>query len=363
MAHQAHALPWHSLASVLQYKFSYHIEPQRKDITLKQKESKKEESKKEEGEPKEIAYFCRALAQRVREFSQTERAKYDSGDSYRKRAEAWVKAAEADGGQSRPGTRLVYPDVMLNRYFGGQDGSDDDRFRNHLWGGRGLQRVSTWTNPDGSRIDHADTLKLMMMEAAEMPPALSASPASETTSLRKDVMESMLLMANHPVIGPNLVSLLNLHHGHHFGLVRVAEEGLRSYLYLNLLVAMQENGSGVCDPAKDEKGFDIPDRKNYMNLASFDRMLRSVAGNYDGDAQNLPHWNFYYPRVEHSWDSESPKDVLADREALAEYLKGVWRVLAIYDLVLMEAGRDSDLETLCRHAINDNFDLRLDTWS
>ncbi|KAK6857692.1 hypothetical protein PG995_005391 [Apiospora arundinis] len=331
MAHQAHALPWHSLASLLQYRFSYHVEPQRKEIVLKQKDWKKKAS-----EPKEIAYFCRAFAERVREFSQTERAKYDSGDIYRKRAKAWIKAAEANGGQSRPGARPVYPDVMQNRYFGKQDGSDDDRFRNHLWGHPDLQRVSTWSSCDGSRLAHADTLKLMMMEAAGTPPALSISSVS-----KKEVMESMLLLANHPVTGPNLISLLHLHHGHHFGLIRVAEEGVRSYVYLNLLVAMQENGSDVCDSAKDKKGFEIPGRKNYMNLVSFERILDSVAGNYDGDSQNLPHWDFYYPRIECWWDDKNPKDVLADREALAEYLKGVWRVLAI----------------------NDSFDLRLDMWS
>lgn len=342
----------------MQYKFSYHLEPQRKEIVLKQKDFKDKAS-----EPKEIAYFCRAFADRVREFSQTERAKYDAGASYRKRAEAWVKAAEADGGQSMPGARPVYPDVMRNRYFGEQDGSDYDRFRNHLWGHPGLQCVSKWTSRDGNRLAHADTLKLMMIESAGTPPALSASSGPEAESLQRDVTESMLLLANHPVTGPNLVSLLNMHHGHHFGLIRVAEEGIRSYVYLNMLVAMQENGSDVCDPAKDEKGVEIPGRKNYMNLVSFERMLGSVAGSYDGDAQNLPHWDFYYPRVERWWDDKNPKDVLADREALAEYLKGVWRVLVIYDLVLREAGEDSDLETQCRYAINNNFNLKLDTWS
>ncbi|KAK8011997.1 amidase [Apiospora arundinis] len=252
---------------------------------------------------------------------------------------------------------------MQNRYFGEQDGSDDDRFRNHLWGHRDVQCVSTWRSCDGHRLARADTLKLMMMEAARTPPAISVSSSPEAESLLKDVMESMLLLANHPVTGPNLVSLLHLHHGHHFGLIRVAEEGVRSYVYLNLLVAMQENGSDVCDPAKDKKGFEIPGRKNYMNLVSFERMLDSVAGSYDGDAQNLPHWDFYYPRVERRWDRKSPKDVLADREALAEYLKGVWRVLVIYDLILREAGGNSDLETQCRQAINDNFDLKLDMWS
>ncbi|KAK8012145.1 SGNH hydrolase-type esterase domain-containing protein [Apiospora arundinis] len=333
MAHQAHALPWHSLASLLQYRFSYHVEPQRKEIVFKKRDWKDKAS-----EPKEIAYFCRAFVGRVREFSQTERAKYDSGDIYRKRAEAWIKAPEAEGGQSRPLARPVYPDVMQNRYFGKEDRSDDDRFRNHLWGHPDLQLISTWSSRDGSRLAHADTLKLMMMEAAGAPPALSASSGPEAESLQKDVMESMLLLANHPVTGPNLVSLLHLHHGHHFGLIRVAEEGVRSYIYLNMLVAMQENGSDVCDPAKDEKGSEIPGRKNYMNLVSFERMLNSVAGNYDGDAQNLPHWDFYYRRVKGWWDYKNPKNVLADRKALAEYLKGVWRVLVIYDLVLREAG-------------------------
>ncbi|KAK6852868.1 hypothetical protein PG995_011419 [Apiospora arundinis] len=358
MAHQAHALPWHTLASLFHYRFSYHVEPQRKEIGLKQKDWEEKAS-----EPKAIAYFCRAFAERVREFAQTERAKHDSGDIYRKRAEAWIKAAEANGGQSRPGERPVYPDVMQNRYFGELDGSDDDRFRNHFWGHPALQGVSTWSSRDGNRLAHADTLKLMMMEAAGTPPALSASSGPEAESLQKDAIETMLLLANHPVTGPNLVSLLHLHHGHHFGLIRVAEEGVRSYVYLNLLVAMQENGSDICDPAKDEEGFEIPGRKNYMNLVSFERMLGSVAGSYDGDAQNLPHWDFYYPRVAGGWDDNNLKDVLADREALAEYLKGVWRVLVIYDLVLREAGGDSDLETRCRQAINDNFGLRLDMWS
>ncbi|KAK7911123.1 hypothetical protein PG985_013604 [Apiospora marii] len=352
MAHQAHALPWHSLATALQYKFPYHVEPKRKETTLTQKDWKDKAT-----EPKEIAHFCRAFAQRVREFSQTERAKYDASGAYRKRAEAWVKAAGADG------ARPVYPDAMQDHYFGQLDGSDDDRFRNHFWGHPRLQGVSAWTSPDGNRIGHADTLKLMMVEAAGTPPALSASSGPEAETLKKDVMESMLLLANHPVIGPNLVSLLNLHHGHHFGLIRVAEEGIRSYIYLNMLVATEENGTAVCGPAKDEQYVEIPGRKQYMVLPSYESMLRSVAGNYDGDAQNLPHWDFYYPRDQGGWDDKNPKDVLADREALAEYLKGIWRTLVIYDLVLTEAGGSSGLETQCRHAINDNFGLELDMWS
>lgn len=356
MAHQAHALPWHSLATALQYKFPYHVEPKGKENALAQKDWKAKET-----EPKEIAHFCRTFAQRVREFSQTERAKYDASGSYRKRAEAWIRAAEADdGGQPGSGARPVYPDAMQTRYFGQQDGSDDDRFRNHLWGRPGLQRVSAWRSQDGNRIGHADTLKLMMVEAAGMPPALSASSGPEAESLQRDVMESMLLLANHPVYGPNLVSLLNMHHGHHYGLIRVAEEGIRSYVYLNMLVATEDNGTSLCGPAKDEQYVEIPGRKQYMNLPSFERMLRSVAGSYDGDAQNLPHWEFYYPRDETSWDERNPKDVLADREALAEYLKGVWRTLVIYDLVLTEAGGSSDLEMICRQAINDNFGLELD---
>lgn len=352
MAHQAHALPWNTLGSLFQYKFSHTIEPQRKEIILIQKES----------EPKEIAYFCRAFAQRVRDFSQSERAKFDSCDIYQRRAESWVKAATNGGQPGSEEVRLVFPEVFNDRYFGPSDGSDDDRFRNHLcWGDTYLQSVSEWSKEEllGSRIDYGDTLKLMMMEAAGTSPALSASPAPEAASLKKHVMESMLLLANHPATRSNLRSFVNMHHGHHFGVSRVAEEAVRSYMYLNLLVAMQENRSDVCNPAKDEDGLEIPGQKNYMNLLSFKRMLNSVAGTYDGDSQNLVHWDFFYNRIELGWDHENPKDILEDREALAEYLKSIWRVLVVYDLVIREAGGDPDLEGECRRALIDNHDLKL----
>ncbi|KAK8017902.1 hypothetical protein PG991_007092 [Apiospora marii] len=97
MAHQAHALPWNTLASHFKYKMSYHDHPQRKDIF-----------RSEKGEAsKEIEYFCRALAKRVQEFAETGRAKFRPQAELRARAEQWTKA----------GGRKVYPDELQRRYF------------------------------------------------------------------------------------------------------------------------------------------------------------------------------------------------------------------------------------------------------
>lgn len=342
MAHQTHALPWNTLASLFRYKADPKLEPAFNDIVFLHKGT----------EPKEIDYFCRALATQVSAFATTERAKFPPSDAYRQRAEAWASEAR----RARPGTavRPVFPDAVQARYFGPQDGSDADRFRNHLWGGDGLQRVEAWAGDlYAARRRYDDTLKLMMLEAAGAPPALSASPAAAAAAgvpdLRTELMESLLLLANHAEIRAQFAVFVTEPYGD-YGLSRVPEEGLRSYVFANLLAALQDGGA-------PDVGAPGPARPRYLDLPSYRRMLSSVAGTYDGDPQNLMHWDFYLERSDRSWDQDRLRDVLADRAALADYLKALWRVLVVYVVVLREAGREPDMARYCKIALKDLFDM------
>lgn len=44
------------------------------------------------------------------------------------------------------------------------------------------------------------------------------------------------------------------------------------------------------------------------------------------------------------------RDVLEDLEALREYLKGIWRVMVVYDMLVKEAGGDPNWEKECKVA-------------
>lgn len=357
MAHQTHALPWNTLASHLKYMYSHTHEPKRKDIFPLHKENQE----------KEVDYFCRTFAQRVREFADTERAKFAPQETYKRRARTWTESAPdrdmvTTTPPRGPERRTVYPRPFLARYFGsGADGQDGRLWYRH--GEAVGQNVSRWAedNVAGAGVCYADMLKLMMIEAAGAPPALTASPSTpEAAPLRHHITETLLLLANHPET--NLLGLVELHHGHHFGLSRVAEEGVRAYVYVNLLIALQERGSEIGAPATDENGVQDPARPIYRDLLTYRQMLDSVAGTYDGDTQNLIHWDFFLPRTEDSWDLDTPKDILADKETLVEYLKGVWRNLVIYDMVIREAGGDSELESRCKFALNASFDMKMDVY-
>ncbi|KAK7972539.1 hypothetical protein PG988_006673 [Apiospora saccharicola] len=351
MAHQAHALPWNTLAKHYKYKVSYVHEPQRKDIFPAEKGS----------DSKEIDYFCRALAQRVQEFAETERAKYRPQAEFQDRAKGWTKSVvpssssshtPSSGGKTE--TRMVIPEELEERYFEEGRGKNGLPSRVAAMHCGGLQDLSKWTEgPWGSKTFHADAIKVMMMEAAGTPPAICAAPGH--AALKERVMESLLLVANKPEA--DLLVFLDRQRGHRHPVCAAAEEAIRVYLYLNLLVVMHEKGdSDVCDYVRDEStGEEITGRRNYMDLKSYRRLLNSAAGEYDGDAHNLVHWDYFYTRGEDDWNRDESKDVLADMEGLKEYLKGVWRILVVYDLLAREAGADPALEEMCRTTLDISF--------
>ncbi|KAK7946285.1 uncharacterized protein PG986_010606 [Apiospora aurea] len=193
MAHQAHALPWNTLAEHYKYKMSYTHEPQRKDIFPDDKGS----------DSKEIDFFCRALAARVQEFAATERAKYRPQAELRARAGTWTKSAMTDA----------------FRYFeeGHEEGADLPT-RVAAMHSKDLRPLSQWTDcAHGSRIGHADAIKIMLMEAGGVAPAICASapPGKDTSALRTEIMESLLLIANKPEA--KLPTFITARHGHRHG--------------------------------------------------------------------------------------------------------------------------------------------------
>ena len=129
---------------------------------------------------------------------------------------------------------------------------------------------------------------------------------------------------------------------------RVAEEALKVYLYLNLLVAVRENGADVYEsPLETEPPLQngLPSRHNYLDFASCERVLDSVTGTYDGDGQNLVHREFLLTESAASRGPQRRKrHVFANLDALREYLKAVWRIMVVYHAVICEAGGEPGWE-------------------
>lgn len=247
--------------------------------------------------------------------------------------------------ESRPERRKVVPDDVWAANHGDGIFSPSD------------QNVDAWLLEPGSGygswIGGGDIIKLLMMEAAGASPAMSSKSTlnAEGKDRRREAMETLLLMANHPQM--KILSLRHMHWGHHFGVSRVAEEAVKAYVYLNLLVAMREQGSDVCDAGDGEK----EKRRRYMDLGSYQRMLSSVAGSYDGDAQTLVHREFFLgdSSTAATFGDTLNIDVVGDMEKLKEYLKGIWRVMITYGIVIREAGGDPNWEVECRDAFGQMF--------
>lgn len=369
MAHQAHAIPWNTLAS--NYKFSYQFSarhpvfPRQKDIFRRGKER----------EITELKYFCRALSQQIREFATSQRAKFKAAEYYKQRASTWESSRVAEDTTAAAPTETdlkmetipVFPTIIRDRYFERQKSDSTNPNQRFMLSGldSSSQLVDSWfTGKHNPGIISGEALKVLMMEASATNPALSASPeldAVQRTVLQHQVMDSMLLMAHHPRI--RLLDLVHMHHGHHFGVSRVQEEALKAYIYLNRLVAMREQGSDICDYCRDDDGVEDRTRRNYMDCVTWRTLLGSVAGTYDGDGQNLVHWEFFRSREEGQfgqYDMGTDKDVLEDMEALREYLKGIWRVMVTYDVVIREAGGDPEWEKACMDAFA--FDLSFEAF-
>lgn len=139
-------------------------------------------------------------------------------------------------------------------------------------------------------------MKLLMTEAACVPPAKSAS-VENWKGTRRECMNTLLLMPNHSQL--NLLSLKRQHWGHNFGVRRVAEEALKAYVWLWLLFALKENGSGVWDEIeKSGEQVEMETRRKYMDCKSYRSMVERVAGHDDGDVDSFSgKWRVFLSKI------------------------------------------------------------------
>jgi hypothetical protein len=58
------------------------------------------------------------------------------------------------------------------------------------------------------------------------------------------------------------------------------------------------------------------------------------------------------------WGDVPKRDVFVDMEAVREYLKGIWRVMITYDVVIREAGADPTWEKECEFFFSNLLGVR-----
>lgn len=364
MAHQAHTLPWNTLASNFQYKTTYHSgRPYGvKDIFALGKPNQE----------REVKYFGQALAKRIQEFTASERAKYGSAESYKRRAASWTRSdrqkpnrQQTAGRGSQPAfvkksedqhqeTRLVISDELVRRYSDSKNYSCHTYFldRHHS-----SQTIEEWLKPHYQWVLGVDIVDILMLEASAVAPALSAETNSreDSRSKSRESMETLLLMANHPRL--DFLSLKYMCWGHHTGFCRLAEQAVQSYIYMGVLLTLQENGSEVCDiipadeldPTKEDPAHCC---RRYMRCPSYQQLLSYLIGSYDGCANTFVHRDFFIapegcgPLFEGApqYCPGSQRDVFADITAIREYLKGLWRLMVTFDVIIGDAGDQFDWE-------------------
>lgn len=161
-----------------------------------------------------------------------------------------------------------------------------------------------------------------------------------------EAMETLLLLASHPQI--SLWSIKKCGHTHDRGIDTVARECLRWYLMLNLLVAMKEAGSPLgeemdWDSARPKpKGF--RPEKRYMQCEKYKNLRRRIDWIEICAVRRLQgeFFNFQEMSIRRNYKEMVEPDVLVDMNACQEYLKKLWRIMVIYDLVIREEGEDPD---------------------
>ncbi|KAF9981420.1 hypothetical protein BGZ75_007302 [Mortierella antarctica] len=251
----------------------------------------------------ELLYFSNALANAIQEFSATERTKYPN-----------KFPAESTG--------KVFSDELLQKRLVLDEGCATD-------GGTYLtaqnQRLEFWIQCARSKyegdpvcyntnnLDLADAAKILIIE---------------------NEMSSVLTLVHHRLIPFQGLMYLSWHHS--FGIDRLEDYCLYSYIYLNILAEFPE----WCQ------------KEQYRKLNAFRSLERFMTSTCDGDAQMRMHRSFYWdPRDPEELKNQQwpfslsryvPRDIFADMGRMKEYLKLCFAVLYRYDMVSRECGRQVD---------------------
>ncbi|KAF9410141.1 hypothetical protein BGZ94_001744 [Podila epigama] len=248
---------------------------------------------------KKLLYFSNAIANVIKEFSATERKKYP--DQF---------PAETSG--------KLYSDQLLQKYNGGDNQNRFVTFGEQYLTERNQQleywikrahaayerNPDTWYHPtkvlfSSDDLDLADAIKILIIE---------------------NDMSAVLTLARHPLIP--IGTLDNIHWGHSFGINRLMDYCLRSYIYLNILAEFPE----WCQ------------NEAYRKLESFQNLEALMTTDCDGDGQMPMHRSFYCDI--NQGGQFVPRDIFADMARMKEYLKFCFAVLYRYDMVAKEYGKE-----------------------
>ena len=152
--------------------------------------------------------------------------------------------------------------------------------------------------------------------------------------LYENEMETLLMLAQHPLVPIN--TLNHLSWGHHFGFSRVMESALRSYMFFNTVAATDILENGV-----------------YMTLPEYRSIIRETTFSMDYPAQQIPH-RLFFQQCGMKLDSyrnttiESVGRDMAvhgDYGRLREHLKLLFALMYRYDTLLRECGLDPKWES------------------
>nr|OQO29364.1 hypothetical protein B0A51_03146 [Rachicladosporium sp. CCFEE 5018] len=328
MAHQAHNIPWNTLVSHFRYIEMPGSDP---DIYGLDKPDQRVA----------ILFFARAFADNVRTYAAVERKKYATPAEYRRRSATWKKSDRRSDNDSevilpkaKPGKvieiKKVFSDAQRETWS-----KRNDNFNGALGLRRSTQYIDEWilgdkqwsevddsgdpgsaTARDRARDrwvgDWTDTIKGLMMEGA-----LVLTPLHERQTERKKSdpphlqhMDTLFLLAHHPQI--HLVPWTSEYDGCcglESGLVCITQATLTGYLYLNMLFALREAGSPVCNltdcvidrswenRARGRYRKFLQPRPKYMNTGSWNRLLIETCKDHEHHSEIMMFEPFFYPQL------------------------------------------------------------------
>ncbi|KAJ7042678.1 hypothetical protein C8F04DRAFT_85998 [Mycena alexandri] len=247
---------------------------------------------------KSLNHFARTIATTVREFSDTERAKYPPR-------------------YDTPLRGQLFSDTILSRY-------SDLHFpsvtaQNQLienW----IERAGSPPSYSTSQGDLADVVKVLIAE---------------------NQMDQLLMLAQHPRVP--LIELHSLSWGHSFGWNHLMDWALEAYIFFSVLLSKPElHADG-----------------RYKLMTEYRWVCRKLTCSADYDAQTLPHREFFWGSLERAVGEEE-FDPLGDSNKLHEYLKMCFRLLCRYDMLVRECGRTVDWEGCVARTVGYLWNTKVD---
>lgn len=216
----------------------------------------------------------------------------------------------------------------------------------------------------------------MMLEAS-----LTTIPLHERQAQRDKIngdharhLDTLFLLVNHPSIhvkqwiseGDGCCNIQS-------GLICIVEAALIGYIYFNMLYAMRESGSKVCQLTKDTFGAadglnrshphkhrKLEQRPRYMNTRSWSRLSDTILRKHQHHVQIIAFYPYLYPTSGQNFGTaySEDSDVFADEvdvmtpapeqesmahadplqtrgssAALHEFLRGLWKLMVICEML------------------------------